>query len=178
MALGEIESRTMWEKTGHLAQWQFRVRRTLQFLANIRLMKIFLLCRLVIIYKNHRTSWYIHKLIIVAAGYTWCNMSEAVKYHRFLGACCGGGVLLKARSLNLISQANTLWGNWINISLNTTDVLHLQNQAPLNVPLAYLLWGMEKFSGVLRMAGPLPGASLCQKLIWFARVCTHGHTAV
>lgn len=105
-------------------------------------------------------------------------MSEAVKYHRFLGACCGRGVLVRAGSLNLISQANTMWGKWINISLNTADVLHLQNQAPLNVPLAAVLWGMEKFSGVLGTAEPSPGASLGQKLIWFARVCTHGHTAL
>lgn len=95
----------------YLVEQQIRVRSSLWFCATVRLLTIFLLCRLVIIYKNHRTSWYIHKLIIEAAGYTWCNMSKAVKYHRFLGACCGGGALLKAPSLNLISQANTLWGN-------------------------------------------------------------------
>lgn len=82
----------------------------------------------------------------------------------------------KARSLNLISRANSFWGNRINISLNNTNVIHFPNRAALNVPSASVHGGTAMFSGVLRM-GSVPGDSPCQKLIWFAHACTHGHAA-
>lgn len=57
------------------------------------------------------------------------------------------------------------------------NVLHLQNWVPLNMLLAQLHQGFEE---VLRCPKKrvLLATSLCQKLIWFAYVCTHDHTCV
>ena len=57
------------------------------------------------------------------------------------------------------------------------NVRHLQNWVPLNMLLAQLHQGFEE---VLRCPKNrvLLATSLCQKLIWFAYVCTHDHTCV
>lgn len=57
------------------------------------------------------------------------------------------------------------------------NVLRLQNWVPLNMLLAQLHQGFEEvlWCPKNRVLSP---TSLCQKLIWFAYVCTHDHTCV
>lgn len=92
-------------------------------------------------------------------------MAKAVKYHRFLGACCGGGAPLKAPSLNPISQANALWGNQINNPLNTTECAPSSKPGALKCSTRSALPGSEDVlcspkNGGLVGVLPVPGINL------------------